>query len=83
MTIFHLFLNCSSEDLEGEAIAIYTSSAWQSCLCKLERCPELTQDVPRIRDTFHTQKGLFILAEMKVENAKMADVKHTHGAIDV
>ena len=28
--------------------------------CKLERCPELTQDVPRVEETDHTQKGLFI-----------------------
>ena len=55
-------------------------------VCKLDselkRCPELTQDVPRLEETGHTQKGIFILAERRVENAKMAKV-NTHGAIDV
>ena len=30
---------------------------------KLERCPELTQDVPREEVTGQTHKGLFILVE--------------------
>ena len=47
-------------------------------------CPELTQDVPREGETGHTQKGIFIIAERRVENAKMAEVNATHmGAIDV
>ena len=47
-------------------------------------CPELTQDVPREEETGHTQKSIFILAERRVENAKMAEVNTTHmGAIDV
>ena len=40
-------------------------------------CPELTQDVPRVKETGHTQKGIFILAERSVENAKMAKVNTT------
>ena len=44
---------------------------------KLERCPELTQDVPREEETGHTQKGIFILAENRV-----LDTTHG-GAIDV
>ena len=41
-------------------------------------CPELTHDVPRVEETVHTQKDIFILAERRVENAKMAKVKTTH-----
>ena len=48
------------------------------------RCPKLTQDVPRVEETGHTQKDIFILAEWRVENAKMAEVNTTPmGAIDV
>ena len=41
-------------------------------------CPELTQDVLRVEETGHTQKALFILAERRGENAKMAEVNTTH-----
>ena len=47
-------------------------------------CPEITQDEPRVEETGHAQKGIFILAERRVVNAKMAKVNTTHGgAIDV
>ena len=32
------------------------------------------RDVPTMEETDHTQKGLFILPDRRVENAKMADV---------
>ena len=55
---------------------------WGAPPCKLERWWELTQDVPRVEETGHTFKALFIHAERSVENAKMADV-NTHGAKNV
>ena len=41
-------------------------------------CLELTQYVPRVEETGHAQKGLFILAERRGENAKMAKVNTTY-----
>ena len=51
--------------------------------CKLEQWaremwPELTQDVPRVEETSHLQKGIFILAERREENPQMAKVNTTH-----